>query len=264
MLFDKIIYINLDRRADRNKNVIDTLKKFKLLNKAERLSAIDGKKLDLKLLNRNLISDFAINDAVENKELYTVMTMGGIGCALSHYIVYNKIIDEGIDRCLILEDDIEIPKDFFCKISKLEEDLDNLKQNDFDLLFLGYHKSSLNYQYDKIPDTSPKLLNLSRVYGLFGYIVSLDGARKLLNIFPLDKQIDSAISDNSSYLKIIAVPPKNKLIFSDESDIHTKFGTDIQLYEHMNGVPIYRHNVLLMVMIAIVIVIVYKIYLNKN
>lgn len=224
MLFDKIFYINLDRRTDRKENIENIIKKHNLEKYTERFSAIDGKKLDFESIDNKLISNEAIKDAFDNKQLYTTMTIGGIGCALSHYNIYKKIINEKINRCLILEDDITIPDNFNEMCEYLEPHLSKL---DFDLFFLGYHDTSIKYSYYY----NYRFKQFNRVYGLFGYIVTLEGAKKLMNIFPLKKQIDTEISNYSKNINILGLPQNDRLIFSDQSSLDTKFGTDIQTYD---------------------------------
>lgn len=224
MLFDKIIYINLDRRQDRKKNMENIIKQHNLKSITERFPAIDGKKLDFEDIDRKLISDKAIKDAQENLRLYTTMTIGGIGCALSHHAIYKKIVDKKINRCLILEDDINLVDEFNERIKNIEENLLGL---DFDLFFLGYHNTSIKYTYDY----NLNFIEFNRVYGLFGYIVTLEGAKKLLNMFPLNMQIDSEISNNSNKLRILGLAPRNRIIFSEESSPYTQFGTDIQTFD---------------------------------
>jgi GR25 family glycosyltransferase involved in LPS biosynthesis len=74
------------------------------------------------------------------------MTKGGIGCALSHYNVYKKIVKDKIKKCLILEDDIIINTNFINKCNEIN----NMINYDYDLLFIGYHKDSLHFsiKYD--------------------------------------------------------------------------------------------------------------------
>jgi GR25 family glycosyltransferase involved in LPS biosynthesis len=224
MLFDKIIYINLDRRPDRKTNVEEIIKQHNLEALTERFPAVDGKKLNFESIDKNIISDKAITDAFDNKQLYTTMTIGGIGCALSHYNIYKKIIKEKINRCLILEDDITLKNNFTELCKHLETRLESV---DYDLFFLGYHNTSIKYTYRSDYD----FIKFNRVYGLFGYIVTLEGAKKLLNIFPLNMQIDSEISNNSNSIKILGLQPIDRLIYSDESSVYTKFGTDIQTFD---------------------------------
>lgn len=74
-LIDSIIYINLDERKDRNKEILDEIKKVGLpKEKVHRLSAVKRK-------------------------------WGALGCSLSHRAVMEFIIEKGWQRTLVLEDD---------------------------------------------------------------------------------------------------------------------------------------------------------------
>jgi GR25 family glycosyltransferase involved in LPS biosynthesis len=225
MLFDKIIYINLDRRPDRNKNMIELLHKYNLAHISQRFRAYDGRQLNLDNIDQSLITKQGINDATESNKLYTILTPGGIGCALSHHAIYKKIIDDNINACLILEDDVQFSDKFNAQLNILENIIKR-DDIDYDLFFLGFTKSALNYKHScKIN----RICSYSRIYGLFGYIVTNKGARKLLNIFPITKQIDTEISNHSDQIKILGLSYETSIIFSDQSSIHTKFGTDIQI-----------------------------------
>ena len=226
MLFDKILYINLLRRPDRNENIVKSLEYLKLFDMCERVDAVDGKKLKKENISPSLISSEGIIDAY-NKDMrvYEPLTQGGIGCALSHKRVYQKIIDDKINRCLILEDDAKFDIDFSDKLKQIEK---NVPQ-DFDILFLGYHVSYIRKEendYYFVPN---------KTYGLFGYIVSQEGAKKLLEIFPLTYQIDTEISNNMGKFKAYCITPDYHTIYSDRSSVTTQFGTDIQVREGFGG-----------------------------
>jgi glycosyl transferase family 25 len=65
----------------------------------ERVSAIDGSKLDHDALTR-------IYDAELNYQQYhSVLTPGEIGCYLSHRKVWQKIVNENLYFALVFEDD---------------------------------------------------------------------------------------------------------------------------------------------------------------
>ena len=90
-MFNKIYYINLKRRTDRLNHINIELNKINFTGIIERIEAIDGKLLDIANIPSNLMSKNAIKDALDsNGGLYTNMTPGAIGCALSHYNCYNK------------------------------------------------------------------------------------------------------------------------------------------------------------------------------
>jgi len=224
MIFDKIFFINLDRRPDRYLNVTQQLKKVGLENIAEKISAIDGKKLDLNKIDNNIITPAGIEIAKKSEIIYTHLTAGAIGCAMSHRAIYQKIIDENINLCLILEDDITIDDNFNKKIKIIEEQI-QINNIDYDLFFLGFHPGT----------TYDKTMRYKSVYGLFGYIVTNSGAKKLLNLFPITYQIDTEISRNTNKINIYGVNLLDKLILSDQSQYSYKFGTDIQNKKVVNG-----------------------------
>jgi GR25 family glycosyltransferase involved in LPS biosynthesis len=227
-MFNKILYINLDRRPDRNEHIIKEINSIKkeLTNKnikcpIERITAFDGRNLTPNNMPSNLFNEEAIYDTFNSKRLYYVMTKGAAGCAISHYNTYQKIINEAndTDKILILEDDITFDKNF---ISKLENHLKNIP--DYDILFLGYHLQAdpekKNNSYS-IPD---------KIWGLFGYIINKKAAKEICKVYPLKHQIDTEMPKVFKNLKVFSL--NEKLIISDESqNSQAKFGTDTQIRE---------------------------------
>lgn len=90
--------INLARSADRRTHITAQL------NNAgvgyELVTAVDGQELDL---------DDAAN--IDPDFLNVEYSAGAAGCALSHLNVYAKIIADGLDKALVLEDDVIVPAD---------------------------------------------------------------------------------------------------------------------------------------------------------
>lgn len=222
----QIFYINLPHRKDRKKNVIQQVTKVDRLEDLERVDGVYGDKINIKNMSSSLVTKQGKRQATaKNIRVYVPLTVGAIGCALSHRKVYQKIIDQDLDYALILEDDITLDKNFN---TKFEEIMRNAP-SDFDVIYLGYHNSSLKNikPYSKhfsIPD---------RVYGLFGYVVTRQAAEKLLKVFPITRQIDSDISDrlNSNKpgnIRAYITQKRYRIIVSDESDESSRFGTDIQ------------------------------------
>ncbi len=242
MLFDKILYINLSRRPDRNEHIIRSLKYLNLLNNAERVDAVDGKLLLQEEISPSLITSEGLVDAY-NKDLrvYEPLTQGGIGCALSHKKIYEKIVDEQIEKCFILEDDAKFDVDFYKKISEIEENVPKV----YDMLFFGYHVSMIKN------DVNAYCFKPDKVYGLFGYIVTLEGAKKLLDMFPLTYQIDTEISNNMANFDAYCVKPEYHIIYSDRSSTTTQFGTDIQIREEFGNIIIA--NIILFFILVLVI-----------
>lgn len=231
MHIDKIYYINLDRRPDRDKNIQNELIKAKLNNhNISKIRAYDGSKLDINKIPNELISNEGKETVKSDKKHYGIsLTMGAIGCALSHRLIWEKIKnDPQIKTALILEDDITIDPDF---LQKYNEVMKNLIK--FDVVFLGYHPSSIGYIKNR--NSNDIFLRTSKIYGLFGYIMTKEGAKKSLEMFPLTQQIDSEFAKiiNNNYLDAYVIRPNMRLIASQPSEIATKFGSDIQLQEKL-------------------------------
>lgn len=91
--------INLARSTDRRAHIAAELKKTSV--RYEIFTAVDGRAVDL--------TDTAIIDpSLPN---FTQFLPGTAGAALSHFNVYQKIIADGHDAALVLEDDVTLPAD---------------------------------------------------------------------------------------------------------------------------------------------------------
>jgi len=70
-IFEKIFYINLDRRPDRDNNVKNIMNELNL--SANRISAVDGTKLDLDSIPNDIITPKGIADANNNNQKVYVL-----------------------------------------------------------------------------------------------------------------------------------------------------------------------------------------------
>jgi len=163
--------VNLKRRPDRRKVMEELFKEFEY----EIVEAIDGKELkptqELKdLFNGN---DFGSR-------------VGVIGCALSHYNLWNKLLsDNNNEYYVIFEDDITLASDFKAKYEAIKKSGAFSK---FDYLHLGYHMFSTNRESTKdvyvtgngglAVSDNQKDLNLG---GTFAYSINKKGARILVD-----------------------------------------------------------------------------------
>lgn len=257
-MIDRIYYINLDRRPDRNENIIRLMNKYNL--HAIRVSAFDGSKLDINKISNNIITSKGIADAKNSKQkVYVPLTSGAIGCALSHRSIWEKIANENIRNALILEDDIRINENLYDKLEVYKKYF----PKDYDIIYLGYHDVSIKHNKGSYNDIFYKS---GSVYGLFGYIVSKKGAKKLLNIFPISYQIDTVMSMYSPYMNTYMLKENYRLIYSDPSQDSKEFGTDIQFrkYEPYNNVNSKISNCNLNNIFLITIILLLVLYLLIN
>jgi glycosyl transferase family 25 len=94
--------INLVRSPERRENITAQLIKHGI--EYEIIEGVDGRELDLtdSRVTLDISSSFLAADSFRP---------GLAGCALSHLRVYRKILDDGRDQALVLEDDVTIPAD---------------------------------------------------------------------------------------------------------------------------------------------------------
>lgn len=230
--FDKIYYINLEEDFKKRKYFETEIQKSTFLSKScKRYEAVMGKNLDIRLIPESIVTTKAKNDVIAKKQkLYGIsLTYGSLACALSHNLIYQECQNSN-KPFFLLEDDVVIYDNFDENLSNL---LDQIEQNSlsFDILYLGYNE---------IPGFQKKIINdfVSRprglITGLYGYIISNTGAKKLLDyIFPLYKQIDSCISDNADKFDLLCAT--HKIL-----DVNVSFGSKTQMDASCKNA--YSHN----------------------
>ena len=160
---DKIFIINLDKDNERMSSSIHQLEKYDITN-YERYAAIYGSKL----------SNDEVNNITTNIGKL-LASRGMIGCGISHINIWKKIVKDGIKKTLILEDDFILKDDFLNKFNNVI----NKSPNIYDIIFLSaniIHNKHLKL-YD-IDDNYYKQLFISQT---LGYIITLEGAQKILN-----------------------------------------------------------------------------------
>lgn len=101
LTLSKIFMINLERRPERLARMIES---FNILGlEVENFTAIDGRELnedEMKKIGIEFLEGYA--DPYLNRP----MTLGEIGCFLSHFYIWEKMVTEKLEEVLILEDDI--------------------------------------------------------------------------------------------------------------------------------------------------------------
>ncbi|XP_076679552.1 glycosyltransferase 25 family member [Andrena cerasifolii] len=178
---DNIYVINLLRRPERRDRMYRLFKELGI--RAETVDAVDGR-----TLNQSVLEDLGIEMLPEYADPYheRLMTMGEIGCFLSHYSIWNKVIDDGFDSVIILEDDVRFEPFFRQKLNYILKELEIL-QLEWDLVYLG--RKRLVENAESGVDGSKYLVHAAYSYWTLGYILSAEGARKLVNAMPLKKLV---------------------------------------------------------------------------
>src|ERR1700722_9368909 len=101
--FPPVFVINLKRSQDRRAEMTRRLDALGIPH--EFFEAVEGGTLDL----RNLPA----YDSARRRLLFgRDLRPGEVGCLLSHRGVYQRIVENGIEKSLVLEDDVFLSRDF--------------------------------------------------------------------------------------------------------------------------------------------------------
>jgi GR25 family glycosyltransferase involved in LPS biosynthesis len=174
----KTFVINLKKREDRKKHVQETYPKIPFMD-MEIIQACDGKepKNNTKQMNQEVINFIELMTKNNNK--FNSMKYGELGVWVSQLSIWKKMISENIDRALILEDDLTEFHDNFESILK---DLTTIESNKYHIIWLNYPHSASKVPTKLTPNVYyGKHANINSFYGAYGYILSLNGAKFLLN-----------------------------------------------------------------------------------
>lgn len=209
----KTFCVNMKRRPDRKYQFEREMVKH-CINDYKIFDAVDGKELKLTDEYKTLFKNNTFN-----------WRRGVIGCALSHYRLWQQLANGEDDNYLIFEDDIELCIDFNIILNKCLSKLDK----NYDLLFLGHHhKNNRSYIGKKIEEVEIKKYDY-KIGGTFSYIISKKCAIKMLE-YTANNGIIYAIDifmNEVPNLKQYEVVPN--IVFSDYLHQGHAVDTDIQM-----------------------------------
>lgn len=185
----KCYVINLKRCPEKKYKIINRLDKYPILN-YEIIEAIDGLDIDNEYMNKN---NYNTLDTWKDPNYNRNITLGEIGCSLSHYNIYKKIYDREDEIALILEDDAIFCDNFDNLLIEIINKLNNL--NYWDMLYLG-RKKVYNIEEKQIIEN---IYKSSYSYWCIGYIVNKKFCEKIIN----DKKFLNNIIPIDEYLPLI-------------------------------------------------------------
>ena len=178
-----VFVISLKDEKIRRQSIVDQMQKLSM--DFAFIDAIDGRQFDMAThpqYDRGKRLAFFRQD----------MTGGEMGCLLSHRACFQKMVDDNIERALILEDDAILYDDFADVLPKLL----NVKTPYELARFLYTEKVSILTQRTAEPIDETYKLNrlMTTPGGAHAYVLTLSGAKKLLkhtqkNWLPIDTLI---------------------------------------------------------------------------
>lgn len=189
----QIIIISLKQSSSRKYRMLQQLESFDIPYLF--LEATDGRDLDNEWIENNIADD--LKEYYYQKKHFSV-NKNALACADSHRRAQLIARDFKDGYTLILEDDVELTKNFDGKIQHI---ISLMEKHSLNVSFLGYYifNGSSEKRIDiKSRNFYPNIQLLSypkngRISGSFGYLVSSSGASKLVadNIDKIQRTADT-------------------------------------------------------------------------
>jgi len=169
----QIFVINLKKDSDRRRKISQQLDSLGVVFSF--FEGVNGRELK----DEELLSAYKPKRSIDKSK--RLLTQGEIGCALSHFNIYQKMLDENIDRAIVLEDDAVIGKNFLEAIDVVA----HLPCN-WEIFLLGYSSSReipCNFKLDLVGNSTVFNVGISpKSRGcLHGYVISKSGAERMLS-----------------------------------------------------------------------------------
>jgi glycosyl transferase, family 25 len=171
-----ITVINLKKDIDRKNNITQQLNKLNL--KFDFFEAIYGSELSSEEL------DLVYNPKLSIDNGTRALTRGEVGATLSHFGVYQKMIEDDIDEMIIFEDDIAVGQDFLAALDVIE----HLPKN-WEVFLLSYSLRTkqdsrlchFNVNLENNPTSFGVGVPLKVLGGAFCYVINRRGAQRMLS-----------------------------------------------------------------------------------
>lgn len=175
---DKIYVINLERRKERRDYMQSACDLLGL--RCEFRNAVDGKLIDKQYLIENKIQ---IMNGYLDPFHKRPMTYGEIGCFMSHYHIWLDILENNRVWSIVFEDDVRFETDFHTKFDRL---MHSIRDDEIDFIYLGRKREGDAGEESWFNEQT---VRPTYSYWTIGYLISLNGARKLIESRPLDKLV---------------------------------------------------------------------------
>jgi glycosyl transferase family 25 len=230
----QVYVINLARSHDRRAHITAELTKTGL--DYEIITAVDGQDLDL--------TDTTIVDpALIAKNSFPA---GTAGCALSHLHAYQKIIADGLDHALILEDDVTLPADLGALADAVAP---HLTGAEVALINYGSPQTLRMSRQGAVDLPSRRLLalpiDISHLVNAAAYIITREACERMnKSVLPL-----RANADDWQFFYREGILDRIRCVLPLAVDKNAAFESTIGLYSLGNGVkarlvrPLVRHKI---------------------
>ncbi|XP_022655285.1 uncharacterized protein LOC111247948 isoform X4 [Varroa destructor] len=175
---DQVYLINLQRRRDRHDRMKYCFTELGV--RYNYMPAVDGMKISAKMKE-----SLGIRQLPEYRDPYRDrnLTLGEVGCFLSHYNIWQDILKQGYREAIIFEDDIHFVPYFRKRVMETVKAIRD--QGHLELVYLG-RKRLANASEPYLTGTD-QLVQVDYSYWTLSYYINRRGAQKLIDGEPLSK-----------------------------------------------------------------------------
>ncbi len=155
--------------------------------------------------------DIAYNPKNSIKMGRGLLSKNEIGCALSHFGIYQKMLDDDIDKMIILEDDVTLDQEF----KKALSIIDCLPKN-WELFLLNYQQHLSNKK--ELCNFNIKLKNNPTLFDIklsptfrssaAAYVINKRGAKRMLSYKDFIYQALDYYTGNYKFMNVYIIYPK--------------------------------------------------------
>jgi len=195
--FDETFVITLPKHDEKYEYIKKKMEENNITLK--KWNAVDTRNEKYKLyrnkINKKSLEKLEKTIKRKKRELHEDLTPGAVGCYLSHLSLYEYALKNNLNQIFILEDDTLFPENFLKELYKKIKKV----PKDWDILLLNW----IPYRY--IPYNN-KWKRIKKFYMMNAYIINKKGMEKILKLgIPIEKQIDSMLSDYSDQINIYGI-----------------------------------------------------------
>jgi GR25 family glycosyltransferase involved in LPS biosynthesis len=212
--------INLDRRQDRWQKILSQISNSSSTFNYNRISAIDGKQI---IMNREYTHLLRNYKYPKNR--------GAIAYAMTTIKLWQQLLISDDEYMIIMDDDVTFCDNFEQRINELIKILDK-----FDVCMFGYIISSNDDKYNMNSESMITIDNMNRhpyYSGSFGYLITRQGANKLLKLIkddgllvPIDTMFLYCMRSYIKGITILCTIPR--LVYTEVATENNQVDSDIQ------------------------------------
>ena len=213
-----MVCISLDRRMDRWEKFRESAAAARL--RVQRFSAVNARDFEGGGIRHPDISLLTAHNIKYKKRRshYEIDKVGAVGASLSHFACWRALLASSAPAMIVFEDDIELPRDLRDRLAVVMREL----PADWDMIQFHW-KEAADGRFDCKPVARSKWQTCESLMGAFAYMISREGARRLLEkAYPIELHVDAYMNfmAHIGYIRILWHPLINiRHIDSSDSDI---------------------------------------------